>query len=575
MTDNANPGNTAVQNALLNMSLSGNNSSTGNNSPVNNQAGWQQMFQAGFGGGAAPYGLSYQQYAQYLSSYYQLQGNQQSESPTANAKPSNAPPGFSNAVIPKDNESSPMFGQGFKQAPSPFGPIRFNINKPQVRLANPLNISGSVTVSHLPGNNMAGNVNVGGKKKKKKNKNNRNNSFGNAPTVANTTAHIPPLMPPGSLDGIILPPLPADLSRPPPPLPSPTLEDDQPQQETQQQAASSKKPDPFNNPTDAWPESLNNYVARCYAKCKTDFDKDQIDICLKGRITLAANRSELWTKDWDNEPLPTVFSERNSQVNIPAKQNAIAGSISQYQNETPKNNNNLNKKGISHNLEARLGNKSAQKRNSNRSRSRSRTPKHRRRSRSSTSESSSRGSPRKKSRRSSSSGEDKKSYGQSKFQKQTSKKQNKQSKQKAAEAKKSAFYSKNGQIGGAVDGDAEALKKRAARFNSNQHKKPVAASPLTTQKRKMQMPTAQRLWVDDAEDSNLDLLDLHIVGTCRDLEKSFLRLTKAPSPSEVRPPEVLVFSLANAKKKWTETHDYRYACDQLKSIRQDLTVCLD
>ncbi|KAI7834363.1 SAC3/GANP/Nin1/mts3/eIF-3 p25 family-domain-containing protein [Kickxella alabastrina] len=46
-----------------------------------------------------------------------------------------------------------------------------------------------------------------------------------------------------------------------------------------------------------------------------------------------------------------------------------------------------------------------------------------------------------------------------------------------------------------------------------------------------------------------------IVGTCAKLEKSYLRLTSAPDPSQVRPLSQL-----------------HYICDQLKSMRQDLTV---
>ena len=63
-----------------------------------------------------------------------------------------------------------------------------------------------------------------------------------------------------------------------------------------------------------------------------------------------------------------------------------------------------------------------------------------------------------------------------------------------------------------------------------------------------------------------------LVGTCQKLEKSYFRLTAPPAPDTVRPLTVLEKALEHILKKWKKEHDYTYACDQLKSLRQDLTV---
>lgn len=122
-----------------------------------------------------------------------------------------------------------------------------------------------------------------------------------------------------------------------------------------------------------------------------------------------------------------------------------------------------------------------------------------------------------------------------------------------------------------VEENSEVLQQRAARFGSV--KTPTVISEVSSPNNRKRK--AFNLIIDKFSEDNggdFDWTDFHIVGTCQDLEKSFLRLTKAPAACEVRPVQVLKLSLQNVKRKWTEKQDYFYTCDQLKSIRQDLTV---
>ncbi|CAL4973273.1 unnamed protein product [Urochloa decumbens] len=68
---------------------------------------------------------------------------------------------------------------------------------------------------------------------------------------------------------------------------------------------------------------------------------------------------------------------------------------------------------------------------------------------------------------------------------------------------------------------------------------------------------------------DLDWDALTIKGTCQEIEKEYLRLTRAPDPAEVRTEDVLEKALHMVE---TSKKNYLYKCDQLKSIRQDLTV---
>mmetsp|Transcript_21139 Transcript_21139/g.32420 ORF Transcript_21139/g.32420 Transcript_21139/m.32420 type:complete len:497 (-) Transcript_21139:2406-3896(-) len=61
-------------------------------------------------------------------------------------------------------------------------------------------------------------------------------------------------------------------------------------------------------------------------------------------------------------------------------------------------------------------------------------------------------------------------------------------------------------------------------------------------------------------------------GTCQKIEKSYLRLTSAPKPEQVRPLEILKLALKQVSTRYQQDEDYPYARNQLKAIRQDLTV---
>lgn len=63
-----------------------------------------------------------------------------------------------------------------------------------------------------------------------------------------------------------------------------------------------------------------------------------------------------------------------------------------------------------------------------------------------------------------------------------------------------------------------------------------------------------------------------LVGENRNLEKCYLRLTTFPRKQDVRPLDVLRQALAHIKAKYIQEEDFGWANEQLKSLRQDMTV---
>lgn len=101
---------------------------------------------------------------------------------------------------------------------------------------------------------------------------------------------------------------------------------------------------------------------------------------------------------------------------------------------------------------------------------------------------------------------------------------------------------------------------------------------VESRKKKKESAHAQKVreaFIAAGAEGNPDVIDWDedtVVGTCKKLEKSYLRITSAVDPTTVRPLRILVQSLEFLIRKWKEEGNYTYICDQLKSVRQDLTV---
>ncbi|XP_043848565.1 leukocyte receptor cluster member 8 isoform X3 [Dromiciops gliroides] len=326
-----------------------------------------------------------------------------------------------------------------------------------------------------------------------------------------------------------------------------------------------------------WPQDMKEYVQRCFTACESEEDKDRTEKLLKEVLQARLQDGSAYTIDWSREPLPGL--SRDTMTESPKKKRWEASSIlhpARGIGGTPRGGGTQPQRGAGgtgsagrgrgSSFATKFGNRnvfmkdnSSSSSTDSRSRSSSRSPsRHFRRSDSHSDSDSSysgnechpggRRNPPPKGRGGRGAHMDR---GRGRMQRGK--------RHDLIPAKRSR--KKPPAVMECEDPERELKKqKRAARFQHG-HSRRLRLEPLVLQMGSL-----------DGGSTDPDWNELKIVGTCPDITKHYLRLTCAPDPSTVRPVAVLKKSLSMVKSHWKEKQDYAFACEQMKSIRQDLTV---
>ncbi|XP_013082698.2 leukocyte receptor cluster member 8 homolog [Biomphalaria glabrata] len=328
-----------------------------------------------------------------------------------------------------------------------------------------------------------------------------------------------------------------------------------------------------------WPQPLKDYVQRAFASVVNESQKDQVERILKEKLTKIFNSpGGANAVNWESEPLP-VFDLNQGEIG----QSKFArggrgmhfqhgrGSLGQRTMGIPQRPlYSRDRVPTYRDSRSRSFSSSSRSwsRSKSRSRSRSSSPGRRRKrfrrssdSRSPSSESNRSFSPRGKFTKSRGRGSKTPRGRGSKI---TAKGEGETLTLSTNKKNKKVNHFK-GSLKFTLD-DNDPMKKermeiRAARF----------AGQLSKPRQKISI-TVNDSMNSSMKDEDIDLEEFTVVGTCQDIEKPYLRLTGAPDPKQIRPLVVLKKALINVQEKWQKKTDYRYACEQLKSIRQDLTV---
>lgn len=349
-----------------------------------------------------------------------------------------------------------------------------------------------------------------------------------------------------------------------------------------------------------WPPALKTYCTKVYQHYQKvhTISEDQVTKYLQQRITETFKQQPDLNIAWHMEAVPEIEAIRKvaplSQVQIMQQKKqeaAIAAAKAAFANKIQMKQ----KQHVVNGIVIGANDK-------NLKRSDSKTPKKRKISRSRSPSSS------QSSRSSSSSSDSKRHMKTNDFislsDRKNTNKQNKKGKKKTLKNiqinnmnGKRSFFPNNGGSNNKLE---NRLKKNLSFSNENQsadsdgsgddelraNRKKQLSAKLAGRQQRFQKAQERRCFIDDASSrKNLrNIFDLkddmdytdsvseRCIGQCQDLEKEYLRLTGPPEPHAVRPLSVLKKSLEYVLKRYADGKTYRYICEQLKSIRQDLSV---